>query len=99
LEIVAHTGGQAPGLPEGTTFSFLYNSRPTINDGGVTAFTGYVSGPSVSPGTDTAVWRGLPNELELVARDGDPAPGGPPQSYFRYIGNFAAILNNAEDVA
>lgn len=97
LTRVVKWGDPAPGYPAGTTQDLFW--RPTINDSGMIAFTGNVKGPGVDTFFDSAIFAGTPGDLQVVVKDGDPAPGALPGAVFRYIDNGYPILNNAGDVA
>lgn len=64
-------GAQAPGLDPGVTFSNF--NEVLINDSGQIAFKGGVSG--LSAREDSGIWAGAPNDLQLAAQGGAPAPG------------------------
>lgn len=68
---VARESEPAPG----TAASFGSLLRPTVNAAGELAFAGLVSGPGVSANSDTAIWLGPAGGLQLLAREGDAAPG------------------------
>jgi hypothetical protein len=74
LALVARTGNQAPGLPDGVNFarnSALELFTPVLNNSGRTAFFGGLADGSVG------IWSEGSGNLALVARDGLPAPGTP----------------------
>jgi hypothetical protein len=77
LELVAHVGQQAAGMPSGVTYSWV--SRQLIDDNGAIAFAGYMSGPGIVGGfNDDGVWYGQPGESQLVVQGGMPVPGAEP---------------------
>lgn len=43
--------------------------------GGRVTFRGELIGPGVTRNSDAGIWSGAPGEVELVIREGDPAPG------------------------
>ncbi|MCA9309605.1 MAG: hypothetical protein KDA21_00230 [Phycisphaerales bacterium] len=70
-------GEQAPGLDPGVQFSVsdgFSNASPTINDHGVMAFTRPLQGTGVNSSNDESAWVGAPGAIQLLAREGDPAP-------------------------
>jgi hypothetical protein len=75
LQLVAREGTQAPGLPAGVVYS---TPELRLNEAGqISLQDGSLSGPGIGLGTvnRTAVFIGTPGAMQLVARDGDPAPG------------------------
>jgi hypothetical protein len=64
----------APGTGPGADFRTF--GRTTINDLGHVAFTGDLIGANVNFGNDSAMWYGAPGNVQLLAREGAPAPGG-----------------------
>lgn len=77
LEEVAITNNPVPGVP-GATFKaippglgFLANGESEV------MLKGTMQGGGTTPENDTAVWAGTPGELEILAREGDQAPGLP----------------------
>ncbi len=73
LQLIAQSSKPAPGTPTGVTFGPL--ARPLINNAGMVAFRGNLSGPSVNPTNNVAMWIGDANSLSLTVREGDLAPG------------------------
>ena len=87
LELVARTGSQAPGLPAGVLFAGFSNT-PSINNAGQTAFRSLLAGTDVGDGNSEAIWSESGDQgLQMIARTGDPAPGG------------AAVFDNFGDPA
>ncbi len=66
-------GDPAPGLPEGTTISLLDSAN--ISDGHRVWYRAQFSGPGVTPESDEAFWWGDLDDVSVVIREGDPAPG------------------------
>lgn len=80
LGIVARKGAQAPGLADGVVFGFEGNAENpfrhiVLNDAGQIAFGGYIKGPGISLETNSGLWFGPASDLQLIAREGDSAPG------------------------
>ena len=75
LSLVALTGKQAAGMPNGVTYSSLY--FPLIDSAGQFAFIAELSGSGVSSSNDSALFLGQPGAFIPVAREGDHAPGTP----------------------
>jgi hypothetical protein len=83
--------GAGPGLTIGSVNSFSLG----FNDQGQSVFHTSVSGPGVGSLNDQAVWLDDPIAgLELVMREGDPAPhpSNEPDTFFGFPQNFQ--LNN-----
>ncbi len=73
LALVARKGSPAPGT-DGANFGGL--SLPVINGAGRTAFSGILqTGGPVDSSNDSGIWSEGFGTLELVAREGAPAPG------------------------
>ena len=106
LELVARMGSQAPGTPTGVTFhnfgfnslTFSFAEPPLLNSTGEVAFTNTVSGSGVDNTNNGGIWSGRAGDLDLVAREGDPAPGTSSGILF---GNYLTrpALNDARQVA
>ena len=73
LRLVALAGDQAPGLGAGVEFSHL--NSPKMNDAGQLAFTASVAGPGISPSRARSLWMTAAGTPQMVARQGDVAPG------------------------
>jgi hypothetical protein len=85
LSLVARAGDHAPGAATGVTFAdpdpfaggaalFTF-SRPEISSDDQVAFAGLLTGTGVTSANGTGIWAGSANNLQLVARAGDQAPG------------------------
>jgi hypothetical protein len=72
--LVARKGYQAPDVPAQIKFDFL--NAPTINNAGHVAFNATLIG-AVTPANNAGIWEGSPEQLNIVARAGDQAPGLP----------------------
>lgn len=71
LELVARSGDQAPGLPDGVLFDeFL---EPYLNDSGQTAFLAILTGTGVVVGTnERSIWvHDTMGNLQLIVRAGE----------------------------
>lgn len=71
--VVTYASDIAPGLGNVTFLSF--NSL-TINNDGYTAFLAKLNGVGVTTENDESIWLEDGGGLRLIAREGDPAPGG-----------------------
>jgi hypothetical protein len=98
LQLVARTGSQAPGFPNGTTWTSLGNIQ--LNALGHVAITGSLS---QAPPADTLVENsdvlmvGPPGALRLVARSGDPALEAEPFTFFS-LSAKVPMLNSSDQV-
>ncbi len=104
VRLLAREGDQAPGTPSGVTFIGIPQSAIRLNNAGQVAFSSVVRGAGVTSANDRGIWFGsLAANLELVAREGDPAPGTDPGVVFReFVGLGASrenvVLNDAGEV-
>jgi hypothetical protein len=73
LTLVAREGDQAAGIDPTTSHAnfttIAFNAEDHV------AFIGTLSGPSIDNQNNNAVWRERENGLDLIAREGSPAPG------------------------
>lgn len=76
LSLVAVEHGNAPGIP-GVQFDSFGNALAnlTLADDGRILLMAKLKNGGVGPGNDTAMYVGLPGALQLVMREGAPAPG------------------------
>lgn len=72
FDLISLKDSPAPGTPPGVTFDF--QERVSINDGGDVSIFSSLSGTG-DPETVGGVWSEQGGVLNLIARDGDPAPG------------------------
>lgn len=72
LNLVQREGWTVPGLP-GTTFGQIFSWRSQINDAGRVLFQCSLNNGGSSTSSH---WTGWPGALSLLAKSGDPAPGG-----------------------
>jgi hypothetical protein len=98
LKLVARSGSQAPGMPDGAVFTGGFGLfGPAFNNAGQTAFVNFVTGGGVDATNDYGIWSESSGSLALVAREGDQAPGTPSGVNF---GNFSETpLNDAGEIA
>ncbi len=75
LSLVARAGNAAPGTPAGVVFSGGMQNWLMLNDAGQVVFRANLTGPDVTTANDAGIWAGAPGALQLVAREGDTAPG------------------------
>lgn len=74
VELVVREGDVAPGLA-GLTIGDLSNSTPVLGDGGDLAFRAQLAGTGVDSSNNASLWKSDGAGLELIAREGDAAPG------------------------
>lgn len=99
LVLRVREGDAAPGLAAGVSFgSFDASFDPLLNDADQTAFRARLTGTGVDSSNDTSIWSdGGGGGLELVAREGDPAPGTESGVVFRTFQQ--PVLNGAGQTA
>lgn len=73
LALVARTGERPPGTTDDVRYQFFRN--PLLNDAGQTAFWAGLTGGVA--GNDHGIWSEESGTLQLVALNGEPAPGTP----------------------
>ncbi|MEM9166855.1 MAG: choice-of-anchor tandem repeat NxxGxxAF-containing protein [Planctomycetota bacterium] len=72
---VVREGQPAPGTPSGVVFGDI-GLNPSVAAGAGVAFVAELAGPSILPGNDSGIWISRDGgTTELLAREGDPAPG------------------------
>jgi hypothetical protein len=68
-------GGPAPGVPTGIFWQDFHS--PEINAGGRLAVHALVNGPGTNGQNNSGIWaEDAAGNLQLIAREGDPIPGG-----------------------
>lgn len=77
---VMRAGDLAPGI--GQDASFYAPRRPDMNASGQIVFASTLTGSGIDSSNDIAIWTGTPDALDLVAREGDQAPGTEPGVLF-----------------
>ncbi len=80
LKLVARRGEAVQGAEPGVVYRFLGN--PVFNDVGQAAFYNRLTGTGVNGANDHGISSEGSGSLQLIARDGDPAPGTNPQELF-----------------
>ncbi|MCY2954977.1 MAG: hypothetical protein NTU53_23860 [Planctomycetota bacterium] len=85
LQPVARMGEQAVGAPIGITYadyeSGVAFGIPALSDAGLVAFGGRTANPQPGQFPHSAAWAGQPGALHLLAREGDPAPQLPGETF------------------
>lgn len=98
-ELVVLSGSPAPGAGSGVTFRDFPGFLGGVNNAGQTAFLAAVTGGEIVDFVnDRGIWSdGGGSGLELVALEGNPAPGAGPGENFSTIST--PVLNGAGQVA
>jgi hypothetical protein len=93
--LVAREGEAAPGTADGVRYVVLQSGLRDLNDRGDVAFSGQLAGTGVGFGNDSGLWAGPRGGIQLLAREGDRAPGtGGNVSYDSF--HFGTVsMNNA----
>lgn len=87
LNLIAREGDQAPGLPAGVVLTRKIGD-PVLSDAGSLAFYTELAGPGLSLQNDSGLFTYSDGELNLLAREGDQAPGLPAGVKYRSFGPF-----------
>ncbi|MGE0481823.1 MAG: choice-of-anchor tandem repeat NxxGxxAF-containing protein [Phycisphaerae bacterium] len=92
LRLVVREGAQADGMPLGAQFQVLatHAFTPSTTNAARTAFIARAVGGGLTEANDTGIWAESGFGLELVAREGNAAPGGPAGATF---GDFQGAEN------
>ena len=95
LQIVASQGVAAPG----TTAQFSSFNPAIINDLGDVAFYATLQGGDINLFNSQGIWLGRQNNINLIARSSDPAPGlGSSATFFSFDSN-STVNNDQGQVA
>ncbi len=90
-QLALRAGDAAVGGPSGSVFRYL--KRPFLTDLGQLTFSGGIRvGPGgVTAADDVGVWGvGASGALDLIAREGNPAPGASPGTIFKQFGTHSS---------
>lgn len=93
LALYAREGFAAPGVESTAQFSGFLD--PILNEHGFIAFPGTLRG-SVVASNDAGIWAGLPGQVQLAAREGNPVPG---VSGATWVGMSSLVLNAQGKIA
>jgi hypothetical protein len=93
LSLVALSGTQAPGMPNGVQFTGFYHNAQLNNAGQMAFHSNFTSG--------SGIWTGKPGNLSAAVVTGIHAPGTPDGVTFSGFGGAASelALNNAGQIA
>ncbi len=98
LSLNVREGMAAPGTAAGVHFSDVGLSEIGLNNAGQVVFRAFIEGPGVVNGVNhMGIWTAGPGSDELVARNGDQAPGKPDGVNFFSFGD--PIINGSGDKA
>jgi hypothetical protein len=97
VRLLARVGNAAPDTQPGVTIATI-SSSPALNAAGQTLFEGTVTGSGVSTSNDSGVWKGIPDSVAKVFREGDPAPGPGAGAVFGHVSNFGQSINDRGEV-
>jgi hypothetical protein len=86
LALVAREGSPAPGTPVGVSYGSSLLAPIGLNNAGQAAFRASLRGVGVASENDFGIWSELNGPLELVAREGNQAPGTPAGAIYRTVG-------------
>ncbi|HEX6961659.1 MAG TPA: choice-of-anchor tandem repeat NxxGxxAF-containing protein [Lacipirellula sp.] len=97
LELVAREGSQAPGVSRGGAFA-EFARYPLLNDNGQVAFPALLRTGvgGVTADNNSGVWAQRDGGMDLVAREGEQAPGAPPAASFS---SFTANMSSEGFIA
>jgi len=90
----------APGTPIGTEFDLI--RHVVANKSGQLGIVADLDGsyPLVDSANDTGIWSNTSGPLQLIAREGSAAPGGPIGALFDSFASFTKpVLNNSGKMA
>ncbi|MEX2318013.1 MAG: choice-of-anchor tandem repeat NxxGxxAF-containing protein [Pirellulales bacterium] len=93
LALVVREGDPAPQVSATARFSSFNVFTLVVNAAGDMAFEGLLTGTGITTGNDDAIWNTSPSGLELVAREGDHAPGTPSGVNFRFNSDIGPVFN------
>ena len=96
LDLVVRAGDYALGTPSGVKYSGFVDS-PVLNAAGQIAFLGLLSGSNVDSSNNRGIWSETFNDLELVARQGNPAPGTSGEASFFRV--YSPVINTSGHIA
>jgi len=102
LKLVARIGDAPPGIPSATALHFLYD--PRLNNAGQVSFLSVIAGPGIDSTNDGVIWTGDAAGLDIVAREGAPAPGTGEGAWFSDFDHYKTtwampIINGVGHVA
>lgn len=86
LRLVMRAGDQAPALPQGVRLAYAPNFGLSNNASQIVV-NSYLMGDGVTSSNDSAIWIGQPDDLKLLVREGDHAPGTPEGVSFASVAN------------
>jgi hypothetical protein len=97
LALLVRKGSQAAGTPSGVNYNVLLD-LPLLNTSGKAAVSATLTGSGVTGANDLGLWSGVSDNVSLVAREGNSAPGTPNGVTFSLV-TANAVMNGAGNTA
>lgn len=101
LQTVVRTGNPAPGVPDAGGAAYLNLGTLRGNGSGTLVFDARLTGGTVVAASDSGVWAGQAGGVQLVAREGNQAPGASAGVVFNHFGqgSVTSFINDAGQIA
>lgn len=96
LALVTRAGDPAPGFPPAITLAGAGGALTTLNTHGDTTELTLLQGPGITEENNLILYVGRPGQLDIVAREGDPAPEGGRGVRIDSISNM--FINNRHEI-
>jgi hypothetical protein len=97
LDLVVRNGEAAPGTLNGVLFGSV--AVPVLNDANHLTFLGVLTGDGITTSNDTGIWSDRSGTMQLIAREGDVAPGAPSDVVFGQFDANSYVLNANGQIA
>lgn len=94
-QLVARAGDAAPGTAAGVNYRAF--DSPALNDSGQAAYRAFLTGSGVTTANEWAIYGGPLAAPQLVAREGDAAPGTPAGVHYAFFD--PPVLNDVGQAA
>ena len=99
LQLVIREGQQVPGMAEGIRFaSFLNDSTLRLNSSGEFIITKTITGPDITEANNRVLLYGQGDQIVVLLRQGDPAPGMAEGIFIGYLNNPLEITDKGKFV-
>ncbi len=102
VDIVAHEGDPAPGLPQGVTYGSFQDGATlfALSNSGRVAFVARIDGPGVDLDNRYAIFAETGESGPvLIARNNDQAPGHPAGTHFESVTSSRVRFNDSNQLA